>query len=193
MENKIELISVTNRDSGHVGYTIPERGLHRSFMAGETKKIPLDELQQLQWVPGGEYILKHLLIINNRDALSALNMEVEPEYFYTEEDIKKLLSSEGTLDQLRDFLDYSPAGGIELLKKIAVEVELPDTRKRKIISEATGFSIDNAINVNTILNTEENTEVVENTKGQRRAAPLVEEPAKQRRATPKYNVVTPKN
>ena len=100
-----KLVSVTNRDSGHVGYSIPERGIHRAFAARETKQLPLEELQQLQWVPGGEYILKHLLIINDRDALSALNMEVEPEYFYTEEDIKKLLSPEGTLDQLRDFLD----------------------------------------------------------------------------------------
>lgn len=192
MEQK--LISVTNRDSGHVGYTIPERNLHRSFMAGETKKIPLDELQQLQWVPGGEYILKHLLMIDNKDALSSLNMEVEPEYFYTEEDIRELLSPKGTLDQLKDFLDYSPAGGIELIKKIAVETELPDTRKRKIISEATGFNIDNAINVNAILNAEDaESESSEQPKGQRRAAPIKSEATTARRTTPKYQVVTPKN
>ena len=192
--SEIRTVNVTNRDSGHVGYKIPERGIHRAFAAGETKQIPLDELQQLQWVPGGEYILKHLLIVNDRDALSALNMEVEPEYFYTEEDIKKLLSPEGTLDQLRDFLDYSPEGGKELIKKLAVEMELPDTRKRKIISEATGFNIDNAINVNTILNVEDNqSEEVESNKGQRRAAPIKEDAAPARRTTPQYKVVTPKN
>lgn len=192
--SEIRTVNVTNRDSGHVGYKIPERGIHRAFAAGETKQIPLDELQQLQWVPGGEYILKHLLIVNDRDALSALNMEVEPEYFYTEEDIKKLLSPEGTLDQLRDFLDYSPEGGKELIKKLAVEMELPDTRKRKIISEATGFNIDNAINVNAILNVEDNqTEEAESNKGQRRAAPIKEDAAPARRTTPQYKVVTPKN
>ena len=189
-----KLVSVTNRDSGHVGYSIPERGIHRAFAARETKQLPLEELQQLQWVPGGEYILKHLLIINDRDALSALNMEVEPEYFYTEEDIKKLLSPEGTLDQLRDFLDYSPEGGKELIKKLAVEMELPDTRKRKIISEATGFNIDNAINVNAILNAEDSqSEAVEPAKNQRRAAPIKEDAAPTRRTTPQYKVVTPKN
>jgi hypothetical protein len=190
-----QLISVTNRDSGHVGYTIPDRGLHRSFSPGETKKIPLDELQQLQWVPGGDYILKHLLMVNNQDALSALNMDVEPEYFYTEEDIKTILSPVGTLDQLRDFLDYSPEGGKEILKKLAVEMELPDTRKRKIISEATGFNIDSAINVNTILNAEDaqSEEEEKSARGQRRATPIKESAAPTRRTTPQYKVVTPKN
>lgn len=190
-----KLITVTNRDSGHVGYTIAERGIHRTFAARETKQIPLEELKQLQWVPGGEYILKHLLIVNDRDALSALNMEVEPEYFYTEDDIKKILSPEGTLDQLRDFLDYSPEGGKELIKKLAVEMELPDTRKRKIISEATGFNIDSAINVNTILNAEDaqSEEEEKLARGQRRTAPIKEETAPTRRTTPQYKVVTPKN
>jgi hypothetical protein len=190
-----KLITVTNRDSGHVGYTISERGIHRTFAARETKQIPLEELKQLQWVPGGEYILKHLLIVNDRDALSALNMEVEPEYFYTEDDIKKILSPEGTLDQLRDFLDYSPEGGKELIKKLAVEMELPDTRKRKIISEATGFSIDNAINVNAILNAEDaqSEEEEKLARGQRRATPIKESAAPTRRTTPQYKVVTPKN
>lgn len=189
-----KLITVTNRDSGHVGYTIAERGIHRTFAARETKQIPLEELKQLQWVPGGEYILKHLLIVNDRDALSALNMEVEPEYFYTEDDIKKILSPEGTLDQLRDFLDYSPEGGKELIKKLAVEMELPDTRKRKIISEATGFSIDNAINVNAILNAEDTqSEEEKPVRGQRRATPIKEDVAPTRRTTPQYKVVTPKN
>jgi hypothetical protein len=113
----------------------------------------------------------------------------------TEDDIKKILSPEGTLDQLRDFLDYSPEGGKELIKKLAVEMELPDTRKRKIISEATGFSIDNAINVNAILNAEDaqSKEEEKLARGQRRATPIKESAAPTRRTTPQYKVVTPKN
>lgn len=191
---EVKLVSITNRDSGHVGYSIPERGIQRSFAPQETKQIPLDELQQLQWVSGGNYILEHLLMINDKDALSALNMEVEPEYFYTEADIRELLSPAGTLDQLKDALDFAPQGAIELIKKIAVETELPDTRKRKAISEATGFNIDNAINVNTILNAEDSqSEAAEPAKNQRRAAPIKEDTAPARRTTPQYKVVTPKN
>ena len=47
-------------------------------------------------------------------------MEVEPEYNYTEEDIRNLLLN-GTLDQLKDFLDFAPTGAIEIAKNIAVE------------------------------------------------------------------------
>ena len=65
------MIKVTNRDSGNVGYLIPDSGVHRSFAPGETKVVPLEELKQLQWVPGGDYMLKNLLIVNNKDALSA--------------------------------------------------------------------------------------------------------------------------
>ena len=56
-ENKVVLVS--NRDSGTVGYTIQDKNIHRSFQPGEKdKKIPFEELQQLQYEPGGEYILK---------------------------------------------------------------------------------------------------------------------------------------
>lgn len=186
------MIKVTNRDSGNVGYLIPDSGVHRSFAPGETKTVPLEELKQLQWVPGGDYMLKNLLIVNNKDALSALNMEVEPEYFYTEVEIKKLLN-EGSLDQLKDALDYAPDGAIELIKKIAVDTQLPDMRKRKIISEATGFNIDNAINVNNILNSEDDSEIAEDTssKSARRAAPIIteQEPLVTKPAS-KYKVVT---
>jgi hypothetical protein len=185
-----KMISVTNRDSGSVGYTIPDSGVRRTFEAGETKPIPFEELQQLQWIPGGEYLLKHLLIVNDQDALSALNMEVEPEYFYTEEDIKVLLS-EGTLDQLRDALDFAPEGAIDLIKKIAVDIALPDTRKRKIITDATGFNIDNAINVNAILNAEDEATAAEApVKSQRRSAPITDGAKSARIATPKYKVVS---
>ena len=120
-------------------------------------------------------------------------MEVEPEYFYTEVEIKKLLN-EGSLDQLKDALDYAPDGAIELIKKIAVETQLPDMRKRKIISEATGFNIDNAINVNNVLNSEDDSETVEedtSSKSARRAAPIIteQEPLVTKPAS-KYKVVT---
>lgn len=184
-------VNVTNRDSGQVGYTLPDRNLHRTFAVGETKKISLEELQQLSYTPGGEYILKNCLIVNNTDALSALNLEVEPEYFYTETEVRKILA-EGSLDQLEDCLNFAPDGVLDLIKKIAVEEELPDTRKRKLISEKTGFNIDNAINVNHIVDADSGSEDVEEAVPKRKAAPLnTESSAPVRKATvpSKYNVV----
>lgn len=184
-------VNVTNRDSGQVGYTLPDRNLHRTFAVGETKKISLEELQQLSYVPGGEYILKNCLIVNNTDALSALNLEVEPEYFYTETEVRKILT-EGSLDQLEDCLNFAPEGVLDLIKKIAVEEELPDTRKRKLISEKTGFNIDNAINVNHIVDADSGSEEAEEAAPKRKATPLNTESSApiRKTATPsKYNVV----
>ena len=43
-----KIIKVTNRDNGHVGYTIPDlNNLTRTFTAGETKEITMEELRKL--------------------------------------------------------------------------------------------------------------------------------------------------
>ena len=190
MENK--MIEVRNRDAGSVGYIIPDQGIRRTFSPGESKKIALEELQALKYVPGGEFTLKHLLMVNDKDALSALNMETEPEYFYTEKEVKELLTT-GTLDQLKDCLDFAPEGVIDLIKKIAVDIKLPDTLKREAIEKKTGFSINNAIMVNQVMDAEE--EVKEEPKTARRAAPITtgEEKTARRTNLPKYNVVTVKS
>lgn len=186
------LINVTNRSNAYVGYTIADRNIRRRFSPSEIKKISLDELKSLQYEPGGDYILKHCLVINDTDALSALNMEVEPEYYYTAEDVEKLLF-EGSLDQLEDALNFAPEGVIELIKDIAVKKEIPDIRKRELITKKTGFGVQNAINVNHILN-EESAEEEDNSP-KRKAAPInataetVAERIERKVTLPKYNVV----
>ena len=186
-----KMVKVSNRDSGMIGYEIPESGIKREFAVGETKNIPIEELRQLQYVPGGDFILKELLIVHDQDVLNEiLNIQTEPEYFYTEAEIKELLNK-GTLDQLADALDFAPDGVIELIKQIAVETEVPDVNKRKLISEKTGFNIDNAINVNHIMDAEDAKPAERVDSKQRRTSPIeTKETTPQRRTeVPKYNVV----
>ena len=148
IDKKLE-IEVTNRDNGIVGYEIPDMGnLHRRFAAGETKTITYEELEKLSWIPGGQYILKNLLKINNEEAIANLLGTVEPEYNYGPEEGKILLSTQGSLDQLKDALQYGPRGVVELIKSMAVESELNDVSKRAAILEATGFDISRAIEIN---------------------------------------------
>lgn len=143
--NKNTKIRVRNRSTGSVGYTIPDmNNYNRKFMSKESKEVPFEEIQKLSYIPGGGYLLQHYLVIENIEARDEILGNVELEYDYTESDIKKLLTS-GSLDQLLDCLDFAPLGVIDLVKKIAVEIELNDVRKRKAIQEKTGFSIDNAI------------------------------------------------
>ena len=177
-----DLISVRNRNNGFTGYNIPDKGIWRNFAPGETKKISLEELQQLQYQPGGEYILNNLLVIQDASALEYLNMQVEPEYNYTEKDIQNLLLN-GSIDQLKDFLDFAPQGAIEIAKEIAVKEQIPDVRKRKIISDATGFNIDSAIMVNQIMD-EEPQEAQKEEQKVRRAEPVKAAAPSTRRAEP---------
>lgn len=148
MLEKNTIIKVMNRDNGTVGYTIPDlNNLHRNFQPKEEKEVTMEELRKLSYLPGGETIIRDCLIIENEEALKELLSNVEPEYFYTEEDIKTLLTS-GTIDQFMDCLDFAPSGVIDLVKDLAVKMEINDIRKRQAILEKTGFNVDKAIQIN---------------------------------------------
>lgn len=148
MLEKNTLIKVTNRDNGRVGYMIPDLGnLVREFESGETKEITMEELRKLSYLQGGKSILKKYLVLDNKEAVRELISDVEPEYYYTEKEIKYLLLH-GTLDQLRDCLDFAPIGTINLLQEMAVKLRLNDIAKRNIILEMTGFNVTKAIEIN---------------------------------------------
>ena len=194
MLDKNTLIKVTNRDNGSVGYSIPDLGnLKRRFEAGETKEVTMEELRKLSYTIGGSVILKEYLLIHNKEAVEELLGTVEPEYYYEEEDVKNLLEK-GSLDELKDCLDFAPEGTIELVKKVAVETELNDIRKRAAIQEATGFNINSAIEINK----ETSEEKPEETKVRRASAPATEAtpvPTGRRTAAPtasKYKIVNSK-
>lgn len=194
MIEKDTLIKVKNRDSGTVGYTIPELGnLHRSFSKGETKEITMDELRKLSYISGGKILLQNYLIVQNQDALKELlSDDVEPEYYYGEEEVKKLLLT-GSNDQLLDCLEFAPEGVIGLVKDLAVSLKINDISKRNIILEKTGFNVTNAIAINEETIEDEGEEA----KSSRRSAPVTveksDETPKRRVATPQqYNVVSNK-
>lgn len=146
--NKNTKIGVINRSSGSVGYVIPDmNNYHRKFQAGERKELPFEEVQKLAYIPGGDYILQHYLVIENLEARDEILGSVELEYNWTEKDIKNLLTS-GSIDSLLDCLDFAPLGVIDLLKKIAVEIRLNDVNKREAIKSKLGFDITKAIEIN---------------------------------------------
>ena len=195
------LVVVKNRNNGSTGYTLPDSNVRRTFAPGESKKIPLGELKSLQYSSGGSFILDNLLVIESQEALDALNMKVEPEYFYDEAKIRDLLYN-SNMDEFLDFLDFATEGAIEIAKDIAVKEQIPDTRKREAISKKTGFNIDSAININKIMDAEdEKTEETEQKKerrvqieGQptRRAAVPEIKISESTPSAPKYNVVSKK-
>lgn len=141
-----KLIKVTNRDAARVGYKIPDLNVRRQFASGETKSISLEELEKLSYVPGGKALIRNYLMIQDKEVLNKLlDGGVEPEYFYTETEIRKILSS-GTIEQLEDCLNFAPEGTIESIQRIAVELKINDINKRDLIAKKTGFNVTNAIN-----------------------------------------------
>ena len=189
MISKDTILKVTNRNNGSTGYTVADLGIHRHFSPNESKDITMDELRKLSYVPGGRYIIENCLIIHNEEAVREILTDVEPEYFYTETEIKQLLQ-QGSLDQLLDCLDYAPEGVISLVKNMAVDMKLNDVSKRDAIKDKTGFDVSRAIEIK--IESEKTDEVVETSS--RRAAPIVtktenEEGAARRTTAPRYKVV----
>ena len=170
MINKDKLIAVQNRDFGSIGYTIPDlNNLFRDFQPNETKYISFDELFKLSQVAGGEYIIQNYLIIHDEEAVAALMGEVEPEYFYTEDQVIDLLKA-GSLDEFEDCLNFAPEGVLELIKKHAVTLPLNDVAKRDLILKKLDFDVANAIEIT------KDEEVIEESKPVRKAAkPKVED------------------
>lgn len=141
------MIGIHNRDNATIFYDIPEmNGLHRVFQPGERKEVALGELIKLSYEPGGMALLQDSLVIENKKAVAQILGQVEPEYDYTAEDVKKLLI-EGSLDELLDCLDFAPEGVIELVKALAVELPLNDVAKREAILTKTNFNVTNAIQI----------------------------------------------
>ena len=80
-----------------------------------------------------------------------------------QKDVKNLLLT-GSLDAFKDCLDFAPEGVIDLVKQMAVELNLNDVAKREAILKATGFNVTNAIEL-------------------RKAVAATEEPKEEKKAT----------
>ena len=174
MLNNETIIKVKSRTNGKVGYRIPEmNGLKRSFAKGEVKEITFEELKKLSYLPGGMVLIKEYLIINDPDALTELGIRVEPEYYYTEKEVRNLLEK-GTLDQFLDCLDFAPQGTLDLVKDLAVALEINDIRKREAIKEKMGFDVSKAIELNKEV---EDDSAQVDTKARRAATPSTIPPA----------------
>ena len=174
MIKKDTKIKVINKFNGTVGYDVPELGVHRNFYPKESKDISFDELEKLSFIPGGDDILKNYLEITDENVVMELfNEKSEPEYHYSEEDVKKLLTA-GSLDQFLDCLDFAPDAIKDMIKDMAVELPLNDMAKRNAIQEKLGFDVTKAIEIkNTKYDGENEADIKENdSHSGRRAAPI---------------------
>jgi hypothetical protein len=172
MIDKNKMVKVINKFNGTVGYDVPEMGIHRNFYPKESKEISFEELERLSFVPGGDSILRNYLEIVDEDAIMALfNEKPEPEYHYSENDVKQLLTT-GTLDQFLDCLDFAPDVIKDMIKDLAVELPLNDMAKRQAIQDKLGFDVTKAIEIKNTKYDGETEETTETKVSGRRTAPI---------------------
>lgn len=150
---------IKNRSAGVVVYSIPDMNIRRRFAPGEVKDISKEEISKLMYQPGGHYLLVNYLQANQEDIAQLDMPEPEKEYYYTDEQIKELMTS-GSLDEFLDALDFAPEGIIDLFKKYAVELPLRDLYKIDALKKKTGFDTTKALENAKAIETEE-TVVVE--------------------------------
>ena len=139
-----KIYKVKNRSAGVVIYRIPEDNIRREFMPGETKAIPMVELEKLSYQPGGQMMMNNFLQIQSAEAQQELNIPIEPEYNYSEEDIVRIMQY-GSQDEFLDMLDFAPQGVMDLIRQFAVSLPLNDIQKRRALKNKTGFDVNAAL------------------------------------------------
>lgn len=138
---------VTNRSASRVFYSVPEIGvMSRDFQPGETKKISFEELQGLNYQPGGHVLIKEYLFIQDPTATKEFIGHTEPEYNMTAADVKELILH-GSMDEWLDCLDFAPEGVIDLVKELSIELPLTDTRKMSAFKDKTGTDLAKIIQI----------------------------------------------
>lgn len=139
-------VPVRSRTEGSVAYKLDSLRVARSWpKTGSVLQISIDELKELMVQPGGEYILRNLVIIEDEEArIEILGAEVQPEYNYTEDEIKYLLY-EAEDNALLDCLDYAPIGVLELIKEYSLEKMPNTTAKIKAINQKLNINLNKII------------------------------------------------
>lgn len=188
MLNKNTKVHLTNRDNSTVVYSVPDLGIaRREFAPGETKTVTFEEVKSLSYQPGGMVLLKEYLVLDNAEAIADIFEKpienVVPEYFYSKEDVKEILEH-GSLDELLDCLDFAPDGVKDLIKQIAVEINLNDIDKRQAIKDKLDYDVTNAIENLKYANSKEST----TEEGAETASKAATDLPAGRRTTPKYKV-----
>lgn len=135
------IVPVTNMVSHTVALQL-NNGLFRRFAPNATMNIAAGELRQASYNHGNLIIFQNFLHIGNKDPAQEFGIDSDEiiEYNWTTEDIKKCLTT-GSLEELLDALDFAPEGIKQELITLAVELEIPDARKRKAIQEKTGADV----------------------------------------------------
>lgn len=154
MKDKVIIKSTVN---GIVGINLPDLGLKVNWAAqGSTRTIDFNKLKDAIYEPGIEEMFKSgVLYIDDMEQKIALGLEaentVEPTNVkvFTEAQMKRFLTVMPIHDFKEQIYTY-PVEQINLLVDYAINNELIDYEKDKILEEITSISIPKAVELNHI-------------------------------------------
>lgn len=162
-----ELIPVQNLTASVVSYIVPETNNVRHFNGQQLRKdITAGELRALYATKGGRVLIEDYLGIKSKELAAEFNISTdvfEHEYSWTQDDVDKVLQI-GSIDALKDALEFGPEGIKQLIIDRAVQLRIPDNNKLAAIYEFTGRDVGNMIKLDTEL---ENPEEESPRKGRR--------------------------
>ena len=152
------LIPVQNLTASVVSYIVPETNNVRHFNGQQLRKdITAGELRALYATKGGRALIEDYLGIKNKELAAEFNISTdvfEHEYSWTQDDVDNVLQT-GSVDALKDALEFGPEGIKQLIIDRAVQLRIPDNNKLAAIFEFTGRDVSNMIRLDVELENSE--------------------------------------
>ena len=163
------MVKVQNLTDGKLVYSIPETNIRREFNGQQIREISAKELRDLYATRGGKTLIEDYLSVKSVELAKEFNISDDSfsnEYNWTEKDVDTVLRY-GSLDKLKDALDFAPQGIIQLIVSRAVALRIPDNNKLAAIYDSTGYNVAEMINLDKEMEKENNTNKEEKPKGRR--------------------------
>ncbi len=136
-------MKVTNRSDGTVTYSLDEFNIRRVFNINETKEIEEKELQALFQQDGGNFLVRHYLMVHD-EAWVMRHFNAPMEYFWNVAQITACVKND-SLELFSETLDYAPEGVKDIIKSLSWKLPLTDLNKIQIIQDKLDFNVMAAI------------------------------------------------
>ena len=143
-----ELVTIHNMTNSSVAYHVDSLGNLRRELPpkmGASIRVPAGELRQLNYELGGSVLLHDYICVENEALAREFGITSDDkEYTWGMKDVKAALTTDD-IAVLEDAMDFAPDGIKETLAQEAVNMEIPDSNRRRVISDATSYDIDTMI------------------------------------------------
>lgn len=175
-------VRITNLTGYTAVYVTPSTGVRRELPPHGSMTVTAGELRELSYDNGGANMLHDYIRVCNPTLAAEFGVSQDTvEYNWTEKDVIAALTTE-PIEVLLDACDFAPEGIIDNLVQKAVELEIPDVRRREALANRTGRNITHMIENKHQIETDVEEKPAPK---KRRASTSTSSTPKKRRSTPK--------